>query len=229
MKIAAGCAMPCRCECHHEKVSFEEELARVLPSDLPNRERLIGKSAQHLQMIVAANEHMNLTRITNCQEAAIKHVYDSVAPWKHFRGARRALDAGTGAGFPGLPLAIVLPETRFTLAESTQKKARFVDSAVETLELCNVKVVAERAEDRALLERPEIIIARAVAPLHRLLDVFAKSLKQGTRLMLYKGPEVEAELRSANSHRITAEVICRYELPDGLGMRTLVQVAAQPR
>lgn len=210
-------------------MSFEEELARVLPLDVPNRERLIEKAAQHLQMIVVANEHMNLTRITNPQEAAIKHIYDSVAPWRHFCEARRALDAGTGAGFPGLPLAIVLPETRFTLAESTQKKARFVDSAVETLELCNVRVVAERAEERALLERPDIIIARAVAPLHRLLEVFTKPLKQGARLMLYKGPEVETELRSTNSHRITAEVVCRYELPDGLGVRTLVQVQAQPR
>lgn len=206
-------------------------MARVLPPDLPHRERLIIKAAQHLHLIVAANEYMNLTRITNPQEAAIKHVYDSVAPWRHFCGAGRVLDAGTGAGFPGLPLAIVLPETRFTLAESVQKKARFVDSAVEALELCNVHVVADRAEDKAVSQRPEIIIARAVAPLHRLLDVFAKPLKQGSRLMLYKGPEVEAELRSANSHRITAEVVCRYDLPDDLGARTLVlvQMQAQPR
>lgn len=205
-------------------MQFEEELARVLPPDLPHRERLILKAAQHLHLIVAANQYMNLTRITSPQEAAIKHVYDSVAPWKHFHGARRILDAGTGAGFPGLPLAVILPETRFTLAESVQKKARFVDSAVEALELCNVHVIAERAEERALARRPEIIVARAVAPLHRLLDVFAKPLKQGSRLMLYKGPEIEAELRGANSHKITAEIVCHYELPDGMGARTLVQV-----
>ena len=210
-------------------MQFEEELARVLPGDIPHRERLIVKAAQHLHLILAANERMNLTRITNPQEAAIKHVYDSVAPWKHFCGAKRVLDAGTGAGFPGLPLAIVLPDTRFILSESIQKKARFVDSAVEALELCNVHVVAERAEDRALSQRPEIIIARAVAPMHRLLDVFAKPLRQGSRLMLYKGPEVETELNDANHHRVSAEIICRYELPNGMGMRTLVQVQVQPR
>ncbi len=210
-------------------MQFEEELDRVLPPDIPQRERLIVKAAQHLYLILAANERMNLTRITSPQEAAIKHVYDSVAPWKHFCRAQRVLDAGTGAGFPGLPLAIVLPDTRFTLSESTQKKARFVDSAVEALELCNVYVSAERAEVKALSQHPELIIARAVAPLHRLLDIFAKPLKQGARLMLYKGPEVEAELQDANTRRITAEIVCRYELPDGLGMRTLVQVQAQPR
>lgn len=210
-------------------MQFEEELERVLPADMPHRERLIIKAAQHLHLILAANERMNLTRITNPQEAAIKHVYDSVAPWRHFCGAKRVLDAGTGAGFPGLPLAIVLPDTRFILAESTQKKARFVDSAVESLELCNVHVAAERAETKALSQHPEIIIARAVAPMHRLLDVFARSLKQGARLMLYKGPEVETELHDVNSHRITAEIVCRYELPDGMGARTLVRVQAHPR
>lgn len=216
--------------CNDEEVQFEEELGRVLPPDLPYRERLIIKAAQHLHLIDAANEHMNLTRITTPQEAAIKHVYDSVAPWRHFCGVGRVLDAGTGAGFPGLPLAIVLPDTRFTLAESVQKKARFVDSAVDALELCNVHVVAERAEEKALSQHPEIIIARAVAPLHRLLDVFAKPLKQGARLMLYKGPEVEEELRSADARRITAEILCRYELPDGMGTRTLLQVQRiQPR
>ena len=130
-------------------MEFAAELARVLPDDVPHRERLIEKSAAHLGLILAANEHFNLTRITSATEAAVKHVFDSVAPWRFFAGARRVLDAGTGPGFPGVPLAIVLPEVRFTLAESTQKKARFVDSSVESLHLPNVEVLAERAEQVA--------------------------------------------------------------------------------
>jgi 16S rRNA (guanine527-N7)-methyltransferase len=167
---------------------------------------------------------MNLTRITSAQEAAIKHVYDSVAPWRHFYGAKRVLDAGTGAGFPGIPLAIVLPETRFVLAESTQKKARFVDHAVESLELPNVHVVGERAEERAAARRPEIITARAIAPMGRILELFGKALKGGARLLLYKGPEVESELAEAHKRRVSAEILCRYELPDGCGSRTLIEV-----
>jgi len=139
------------------------------------------------------------------------------------------LDAGTGAGFPGIPLSLVLPDVRFTLTESTQKKARFVENAVESLELGNVRVAAARAEEAALSEKPDIITARAIAPLYRILDLFAKPLKHGARLILYKGPDIEAELLEARRDRVAAEVLCRYELPNGFGTRTLVSVRAQPR
>ena len=97
---------------------FADELQQVLPADLPNRDAVIQKCALHLALIVEANEYLNLTRIVSPREAAIKHVLDSVLPWRLFLGARRVLDAGTGAGFPGIPLALVLPDIRFTLSES---------------------------------------------------------------------------------------------------------------
>lgn len=199
-------------------------MARVLPDDLPHRDRLIEKAAAHLSLILAANEHFNLTRIINAPEAAIKHVFDSVIPWRHFAGARRVLDAGTGAGFPGVPLSLVLPDVRFTLAESTQKKARFVDSAVEHLELHNVEVSSDRAEQIALAQRPDIITARAVAPLERLLEIFAKPMRQGAKLLLYKGPEVENELAAVKKYRIKSELLSRYDLPDGMGTRVLLAI-----
>ena len=207
-------------------MQFELELARVLPLDVPHRARLIEKAGQHLRSVVSANEYMNLTRIITPANAAIKHVYDSIAPWSHFKNSKRILDAGTGAGFPGIPLSIVLPDVRFTLSESIQKKARFVDSIVERLELPNVRVTSERAEEVAENEYVDVIAARAVAPSSRLLDLFRKALKKGARLMLYKGPDVQTEIAEAHKHRVAAEVICRYELPDGLGTRTLIQISA---
>lgn len=208
-------------------VQFDEELARVLPLDIPHRERLIEKAAQHLALILSVNEHMNLTRITDPRQAAIKHIYDSVAPWHHFHGAKKVLDAGTGAGFPGIPLSLVLPDVRFTLSESVQKKARFVDSVVDSLELANVHVVAQRAEERAASRHPEIITARAMAPIPRIIDLFGNALKSGIRLILYKGPDVEADLEEAKKAGLAVDVLCRYELPDGLGRRTLVQIQRQ--
>lgn len=205
-------------------MQFEEELKRFLPHDLPHRGQLIDKAARHLTLIHSVNDRMNLTRITNPREAAIKHICDSIAPWRHFSGATRVLDAGTGAGFPGLPLAIILPKTRFTLAESSQKKARFVEAAVESLELRNVEVLAQRAEELASTQHPQIITARAVAPMHKLLELFGKALRRGARLMLYKGADVASDLAEASAHQTRAEVLCRYELPEGLGSRTLIEV-----
>jgi 16S rRNA G527 N7-methylase RsmG len=87
-----------------------------------------------------------------------------------------------------------------------------------------VHVVADRAEERAMSHKPDIITARAVAPLHKLLDLFSKTLKQGTQLILYKGPEVEAEIAENKHPRLRAEVLTRYHLPDEMGTRTIVRV-----
>ena len=86
-----------------------------------------------------------------------------------------------------------------------------------------------RAESLAIIRSPGIITARAVAPVHRLVDLFGKALRQGAHLLLYKGPDVEAELAETNGRHAIAEIVCRYELPDGLGARTLLRIAAQRR
>jgi 16S rRNA (guanine527-N7)-methyltransferase len=210
-------------------VDFSGELNAVLPPDLPNRAFVIEKSAAHLELIVEANKVLNLTRITSPREAAIKHVLDSVMPWRLFAHATQVLDAGTGPGFPGLPLALVLPQIRFTLAESIQKKARFVEVALTKLELPNVGIVAERAEK---LKRPggfDVVTARALAPLSRALPLLAPLLKSGAAALLYKGPDIEQEIAEAalEAKKIHARigVVMRYDLPDSLGTRAIVQIS----
>ncbi len=208
-------------------MGFLEELDRVLPPDIPHRANLIQKATRHLELVAAANEYMNLTRITDPADAAIKHVLDAVSPWQYFEKAKHVLDAGTGAGFPGIPLALVLPSVRFTLCESVQKKARFVDSAVELLALPNVYVEPVRAETWLESHPVDIIMARAVAPLTKLLELFQKPLKKGTKLILYKGPDVEAEIAEATLHRLSCTILMRYELPNQMGARTIVQLQSQ--
>jgi 16S rRNA (guanine527-N7)-methyltransferase len=201
-------------------VDFTSELQSVLPIDLPHRESVIAGAAQHLSLIEEANKVLNLTRITSPREAAIKHVLDSIMPWRLFENAPHVLDAGTGAGFPGIPLALVLPETRFTLAESIQKKARFVESALAALKLPNVEISPRRAEEL----QAGMITARALAPVSKILTLFRPALNNGSRLLLYKGPDVATEIAEAGKSRARIEVVMRYELPDSLGTRTIVGI-----
>jgi 16S rRNA (guanine527-N7)-methyltransferase len=200
---------------------FLDELRDVLPGDLPERDVVVAKCARHLELIEETNRQFNLTRITSPREAAIKHVLDSVMPWRLFAGARRVLDAGTGAGFPGIPLALALPGVQFTLSESIQKKARFVEFAVKELGLQNVSVTSQRAEELTA----DLITLRAVAPLIRAVPLFARAIQGGSRVIAYKGPDAEQEMREVQNRKLQMEVAMRYELPEGLGSRTIVELA----
>jgi 16S rRNA (guanine527-N7)-methyltransferase len=212
-------------------VSFFEELLRFLPQDLPDRETCAQKTALHLELIEETNKQFNLTRILDPREAAIKHTVDSLLPWKLFAssGAERIVDAGSGPGFPGIPLATALPGIRFVLLESTQKKARFIESAVERLGLANVEVHGVRAEEWFKSNRAPLFTARAVAPLDRAMALFGPALRSGTRGLLYKGPDAETEIAAAAGaakSRFRMRVVELYELPESLGTRTMVEISA---
>jgi 16S rRNA (guanine527-N7)-methyltransferase len=203
----------------------------MLPPDLPERDRLLHLGARHLERIVEANRHFNLTRIVSPRDAAIKHVLDSVLPWRFFAGGAAILDAGTGAGFPGIPLAIILPGQQFTLVESIGKKARFVAESIEALELTNATVVNSRAEDYLREAPPILITGRAVAPLLKACVLFGPAVRGGSRALLYKGPDIDTEIEAAapdaHKHKLHLSVLARYELPDSSGLRTLVQISSQ--
>lgn len=210
-------------------MSFAEQLVQLLPSDLPHRETVISTAARHLDLIVEANQHFNLTRILDEREAAIKHVLDSLIPWRQFAEAGEVFDVGTGAGFPGIPLAIALPQVRFTLVESIGKKARFVDAAAVELGLRNVRVMPRRGEEVLRGYHNVTITARAVAPLEKALDLFGPAVRIGCRAVLYKGPDAESEIEKAagglKKHAVQATVRERYELPDELGSRTILELS----
>jgi len=139
------------------------------------------------------NRAYNLTAVTDRSEMLNLHLLDSLSVSAALQGERIA-DVGTGAGFPGLPLAVLHPELKFTLLDSNGKKIRFVAHAVRTLGLPNVQAVQSRAEALRPAAPFDTVLARAVAPLPKLLNAVRTLCGAHTRVVALKGRLPAAEL-----------------------------------
>jgi 16S rRNA (guanine527-N7)-methyltransferase len=140
------------------------------------------------------NRRFNLTAITDPAEMVRKHLLDSLSPQPYLQGARIA-DVGTGAGFPGLPLALVNPERRFVLIEATGKKARFVLHAAKLIGLANVEVIPARAENWRGAAPFDCVLARALGKLGEFVRVAGHLCAPGGRMLAMKGRRPAAEIR----------------------------------
>ena len=177
----------------------------------------------HLDLLDDWNTRMNLTAIRERPAQITKHILDSLTmvPW--LRGARVA-DIGSGAGFPGIPLAIVVPGVHFVLVESVGKKCRFLECVRETLQLENVEVVQSRAEDYQPMDRFDSVIARAVGPLADLVKHAGGLVAGGGRLLAMKGRYPEDELsKKLSGWKVVA--VHRLHVPGLEEERHLVELA----
>ena len=138
---------------------------------------------------------INLTAILDRDEMVSAHVLDSLSIRSMLEG-EQIIDVGTGAGFPGLPLAIVEPDRIFTLLDSSGKKISFVQHMVGTLGLTNVTAVKARAEDYAPEARFDTVIARALASMPRLLEFAGHLVREGGVMLAQKGKDPAAELEA---------------------------------
>jgi len=184
----------------------------VVPAALVERLAALGAHVRvgclatvgdYLARLLAMNEEMNLTAITDPSIAWERHALDALSLMPHLAdvpAGGRFVDIGSGGGVPGIPLAIARPDLHVTLIEATQKKARFLAAVSDDLGLSNVTVHAERAEELAtgpLGGRFDVVTARAVARLARLVPLVVPFARVGGRLLLIKGQRVEEELQEA--------------------------------
>ncbi len=156
--------------------------------------------------LVAWNQRLNLTRIVDPAEIAVKHFLDSlslVVVLPDRAAALRLVDVGTGAGFPGLPLKIALPHLRLTLVESTAKKTAFLRHMVELLNLPDVAVVPARAEEAGRQaehrQQYDVAAARAVAALPTLAEYLLPLVRVGGLAVAAKGQNPAQEVAEARA------------------------------
>ncbi len=191
--------------------------------------------------VIAANEHMNLTRLTEPEDFYRKHVLDSALPLLRVpvlgdipEDGMLAADVGSGAGFPGLVFARLYPGWSLALIERTGKKAGFLEDTIEALGVENAHVVpfdAAEAANRAAVLRGgcHLVLARAVGRLAKVTKAAALLLAQGGLLVHYKGgtidpEELEEGRKAAKKLRLKQHPPVRYELPpDAARSAVLVQ------
>ena len=180
---------------------MKELIAKLKESNVEDPRAKAEKMVAYLDRILEANEQVNLTAIRDREEGIRKHLIDSLSCLEAAGTPETAVDIGTGGGFPGVPLAIALPETRFTLIDSVEKKLRIVEEICNDLDINNIEIYHGRAEDLAREEDHrdyyDLCVSRAVANMQTLCELCLPFVKKGGRLIAYKGPECVDEVKAA--------------------------------
>ena len=161
----------------------------------------------YLHRMLETNRKFNLTAVRDPDHAWMRHILDSLSLIPFLHGVGTLIDVGSGAGLPGVPLAIARPEMSVTILESTGKKARFVRETAEAMGLHNVSVVNDRAEtagrDIHHRERYDAAVARAIGPMNVLLELTLPLVRVGGRVLAMKGRQAEAELQNVGDALMT--------------------------
>lgn len=210
---------------------FTDEAERIgVAFDPPDLERL----GLYLACLYEGNTQANLTAIRDASEAWRRHILDSltlIGPLSDLAEGSTVLDVGSGGGLPGLPLAICMPDLRFTLLEATAKKCDFLTAAAARAGASNVRIVNARAETAAhdrgdrtatgrtggMREQFDAVVARAVGRLASLAEITVPFAKVGGRILLIKGQKAEEELEEAATalHALKAVHAGTIDTPTG--------------
>ena len=184
----------------------------------------------YYMLLVTENKKYNLTAITEEKDVYLKHFYDSLTIVKAINLKDKYIcDIGTGAGFPGIVLKIIIPSIKIDLIDATTKKCQFLTMVIEKLKLKNINVINARIEEYSKINREkyDIIVSRAVAPLKHLLEYSIPLLKvEGTFIALKAN--LEKEMLSIDNYyqklRLQDEKIISFTLPNEAGYRTIYSI-----
>ncbi len=212
-------------------------LTKTLKSlDLALSKKQLRQFEKLLELYLEWNSKINLSAIKDAKETIIKHFYDSLLITQldalNSKLKLTVADLGTGGGFPLLPLAIVYPDNNFLGVDSVQKKITVVKTIAKELDLNNLKTSMERVETlgqkQKHREKFDIVLTRAFAKWHTLLELALPLVKIKGKLIAYQGPQILAELEQ--SEKIIEllggkiQKISHFELPENMGERIFIEI-----
>lgn len=184
-----------------EYIEFEKEFNELISKYNIKSNNITKQLYTYMECILESNNNINLTSITNPNEFIVKHFIDSLIISEYIEG-NKILDIGTGAGFPGIPLAINNPDKNFVLLDSVNKKLNVIRGTLPKISINNVDVIHSRAEDLAhdneYREQLDCVVSRAVANLTTLVEYMLPFAKVGGMIICLKGPNYEQELMDAS-------------------------------
>ncbi len=198
---------------------------------------MIDQISIYASELIDSNKKVNLTAITDAEEIAEKHMFDSFIPAKFIPANASVIDIGTGGGFPGIPLKIFMPSLSVNLVDSSRKKINFLKYVIRILNLKNISAHQYRVEE--LPNHPEfagqfdVVISRAFTSLKKFLILAAPLIKQDGIIIAMKGKEVQKEIDELKVGKIGASVyqinelklelqVEKYRLPISGDERSLV-------
>ena len=162
----------------------------------------ISQLDKYYEMLIEKNKVMNLTAITEFDEVLVKHFVDSLSICTIIPDdVKSVCDLGTGAGFPGIPMAIAYPDLQFTLIDSLNKRIKFLQEVVDALGLTNVTLVHGRAEEagrnKLYREQYDLVVSRAVANISTLSEYCLPLVKVGGYFISFKSGDIEDEIKQS--------------------------------
>lgn len=186
-------------------------------------ETAITRFQVYIDTLLLWRSRLSLTAAATPDEIVRAHIVDSLMLCRYIHPGMRVADLGSGAGFPGIPLAIVCDRARVSLVESRRKKASFLREVVRAAGLANVEVIEERAERLADhgAEPWDVVVSRAVWALPYFLDLSEHLVARGGLVIAMKGPKDTAEAPSYHGPLVPADVV-DYQLRGGVRHRLII-------